>query len=102
MRRTSIVKQIKKALSQTGFSLEARLFGSEARGEARRDSDIDLLILVDMPQVSLQDEMKITKPLYQIELLTGIPINSIVIPRKKWGEKVTPFYDNVMTEGIIL
>ncbi len=102
MKRVSIVKQIKEALKQTRFSIETRLFGSEARGEARRDSDIDLLILVDAPKVSLQDEMEITKPLYQIELSTGVPINSIVMSKKEWGKRVTPFYDNVMTEGVVL
>ena len=59
------------------------LYGSEARGDARPDSDIDLLILVDKKEVSLADEMKISEPLYDIELNSGILINSIVMPKER-------------------
>ena len=40
------------------------LFGSEARGDARSDSDIDLLILVDGDKMTMAQEEAITLPLY--------------------------------------
>lgn len=46
--------------------------------------------------------MNITDPLYKIELETGILINPFILPKKIWGKVVTPFYENVMKEGVAL
>ncbi|WP_455961929.1 nucleotidyltransferase domain-containing protein [Bacteroides bouchesdurhonensis] len=102
MKRVKIVKAIQKALQGMSPAIEVKLFGSEARGDSRSDSDIDLLILVDKEIVSTEDELSITDPLYKIELETGVLINPFILPKKIWGKVVTPFYENVMKEGIAL
>ena len=61
------------------------LYGSQARNEARSDSDIDLLILLDGEKMTLKDEESITLPLYELELKTGVSISPIVT-LKKLGE----------------
>jgi len=58
------------------------LYGSQARNEARSDSDIDLLILLDGEKMTLKDEESITLPLYELELKTGVSISPIV--KKLW------------------
>ncbi len=85
-------------------SAQTILFGSEARGEARTDSDIDLLILLDGERLSLAQEEAVTLPLYELELRTGVSISPIVMPRKQWENRPfkTPFYVNVINEGIVL
>lgn len=75
MRRTEIVDMIRSILHKVAPNAQIILYGSEAHGEARPDSDIDLLILVDEPQLTPEYEQEIIRPLYELEVKSGVIIS---------------------------
>ena len=104
MRRPQIIEQIRQTVKKTDSSAITILYGSEARGEARPDSDVDLLILLDGDKRDLRRESALSGALYELELLSGITISPLIMLRKTWENRPfkTPFYTNVMNEGIKL
>ena len=101
MRRTEVIEQIKDIIRHVAPTAKTILYGSQARNEARSDSDIDLLILLDGEKITLKEEEAITLPLYELELKTGISISPMVMLWENRPFK-TPFYINVTNEGIVL
>lgn len=102
MYRTEIIDRIREKVRLLPSQVSVILYGSEAKGEARPDSDIDLLILVDREHITEKERQEMINPLFEIEYETGILINPVVMLKKQWGKIVTPFYVNVMKEGIEL
>lgn len=99
-----ILQLIKKSVATTAPDAVLILYGSYARGDNREDSDIDLLVLVNQDSVTYDDEKSIKYPLYHIEYETGIIISPLVLSKKIWEtqHRITPFYENVVKEGVVL
>ena len=102
MSRKEIVNQISQAIRRVDPTATAILYGSEARGDARPDSDIDVLILLEGERRDLKHEDQLAGELYEIELATGVVVSPMIMLRKQWENRPfkTPFYVNVMNEGI--
>lgn len=99
-----ILNQIKKIVTEQEPKAKIYLYGSRSRGSASGNSDWDLLILLNKENVSQEDEQKIIYPLYDLEFDTGEVISPMIYSEKEWNTKykITPFYENVMREGILL
>lgn len=105
MRRPEIVRRIAEAIKRVAPDAKTILYGSEARGDARPDSDIDLLVLLDKDNRStVQRELDIVGQLYPIELETGVIISPMIMLKSQWENHPfqTPFSINVHNEGIVL
>jgi len=106
MKRNTYIENIKNTLRLIVPDAEVILYGSEARGQARANSDIDLLILVDKENLTYDDIATITNPLYELELQgnCSVSISPLVYTREQWFSRPfrTPFFINVMNEGIRL
>ena len=98
-----IVQLIKKNISDIDPKAQIILYGSRARGNERKDSDWDLLVLTDYP-VDLNKEREFRNHLYDLELETGEPFSLFAYSNAEWEtkQKVTPFYQSVSKEGIRL
>lgn len=81
------------------------LFGSYARGDYNEDSDIDILILLDVPPKKERKKIKeLTGLTFDFNLDNNVDIQSIpksIHTFKKW-ENVLPFYMSINNEGVVL
>lgn len=102
--RWLIEKGIEGILSKNAqYKPRAILFGSRARGDARPDSDWDILVLLDKERITLNDMDNITYPIRELGWNLNEIINPIMFTEKEWQAKsFTPFYKNVTKEGIAL
>lgn len=84
---------------------EIILFGSYARGDADEESDVDLMILTDIPR---EDIPSFRRELVRISSSLGLEYGPMVSPTMQnidfftqWVEAL-PFYRNVRAEGVSL
>lgn len=77
------------------------LFGSRARGTARKGSDWDILIILPKQQLVQSDYDQVSYPLVELGWLLGEQINPIIYTQDEWqANSITPFYDNVQRDAI--
>lgn len=81
------------------------LYGSYARGDFKPDSDIDIMILLDISDLELKTySQKLSYMTYDFNLDNDLDIKPIAKSEahfRKWVENY-PFYANIHKEGVVL
>lgn len=81
------------------------LYGSYARGDFRENSDVDIMILVRIPDEEIIEfEDRVYDFVFDIQMDTGTDISAIIKNEEhfEYWVDTLPFYRNVRDEGIIL
>lgn len=101
---SKVLLDIRQALLQNlPLGGHALLYGSRARGDARVDSDWDVIIILDKEKLFPDDYDRVSYPLTKLGWDIGETINPVMYTAKEWeNSKITPFYHNVMNDAIPL
>lgn len=103
MPENQVIQAVREKLLSIDPNVKAYLFGSRARGDARKDSDWDVLILLDKPRVTLEDYNKYSYPLWELGWNYDELINTVLFTEKEWKENnFTLFNHNVKADAIAI
>ncbi|MDI6735926.1 MAG: nucleotidyltransferase domain-containing protein [bacterium] len=116
MKDISTIKSesVLKIVSEVGKRLEnifksklksVILFGSYARGDYNNESDIDIMVLVDMNNEELSKCYGVVPDaIFDLELEYGIIISVIKKNYQNYNKylNILPFYENIFKEGVII
>jgi predicted nucleotidyltransferase len=97
-----IVREFKQAVAEKYIVSDICLFGSNARGEATEDSDID--IFLQIADLTTDIEQDVYNMAYELELKYDCVIDVILLSDAvvKTHAGCLPIYRNILREGVSL
>lgn len=97
-----IIDEIVRMANSKYPDAEIYLYGSQARGDSKKYSDWDLLILLNRQSIPFDLETKLMDDFYDVELETGAIISPLIYAKSDWDGRhsITPLYENIKKEGI--
>ena len=96
-----IFKEIQVLKRQILPNEKVILFGSQARGDAKPDSDWDLLVLLNKSKKTAEDYQKYRHPFVELGWSLGQYFSTKVFTFSEWErQKPSLFYKNVEHDGI--
>lgn len=100
MVKKEFLKKVKLAVLSVDEGAEIILFGSRARGDHKKDSDWDVLVLTEM-ETDADFTNKLIDKIFDLELEFTQAVSPIIVDKKTWEDwAVMPLYKNIDREGI--
>ena len=95
---------IKQNVHEIDNTAQVWLYGSRARGEAREDSDWDVLVLSQKDKLTFKEEEKFMDHICELMVKTGQAIQLFAYGMKDWHTRhsITPFYKSIQSDAILL
>ncbi len=99
-RALKLAAKVKDQLSETlGQPVKVIMYGSQARGDATKESDIDLLVI--LPAIGTNTRKLVSDVAWEVGFEAGKVISTISTTQNKIKRySFLPFYKNVKREGI--
>jgi predicted nucleotidyltransferase len=97
-------ERIRETVQAVEPSAECILFGSRARGDAREDSDWDVLVLVN-GEVDYERKFRLIEQVLGLEIETCSAISTIMCSKEEWRNQHRSIYSlqqSVNEEGMRL
>lgn len=82
---------------------EIVIFGSKARGTAKPDSDIDVLVVIREGDRRLKDAVR--RPGYMLSIGTDAVPSMMVLTKEEWSllqKREAPFWQTVTRDGVVV
>ncbi len=100
----NILSRIRSTIKKIDSEAEIILYGSRARGTAHSESDWDILVLLNTENVTRKQKQVFRHALVELEIETGEAFSTFAFSKKQWENQfsITPFYQSVMAEGIVV
>jgi uncharacterized protein len=101
-KKDQIILKIMGVVNNNAPDSEVYLYGSQARGDAKKLSDWDLLILLNRQIVSFDYETKFMDEFYDLELETGEIISPLIYSKNDWNtnHSATPLFEKIQKDGV--
>ena len=81
------------------------VYGSYARGDYKKNSNVDIMILVDLSETEIKKfENRVYDVAFEIEMDTGVDISPVIKNKDQfeyWMDTL-PYYKNVKEEGVTI
>jgi predicted nucleotidyltransferase len=95
----AFLQKVKETVHSVDPQADVYLFGSRARGDFRKDSDWDILVLTSK-KVTRELKYTFSDQLNELELEAERVISPIIRSKEEWPDyEVTDLYQNIQEDG---